>query len=410
MVFQLKLFACRIYPDAVINHMVGDDASEGYGSAGSYYSTVTQSFPGVPYSQLDFNCCHCSMCTSSDCNIQNYNDVNQVRNCRLLALLDLALGEEYVRDKTAGFMNDLIDIGVAGFRVDACKHMWPGDMEQVWGRLHDLNADYFGSGLEPFIAQEVIDRGGEPITADQYFHLGRVTEFKFCDDMGDCFNGWTDLVHLKSYPWDDLMASNYALVFVDNHDNQRDHGGGGNILTHQTPKEYKLATAFTLANPYGMTRIMSSYAFTNSEHGPPMTDGSIDDIVIESDDTCGGTWVCEHRWRQIYNMVKFRNVAGGEGGTMDNWWDNGRNQIAFSRGSQAFIAFNTDTAALSKYLQTGMPEGIYCNVIEANLENGQCVPDGHEIWVDGDGYAYVYIDHQSEDPVIAIHRGNKRKI
>ena len=31
-------------------------------------------------------------------------------------------------------------------------------------------------------------------------------------------------------------------------------------------------------------------------------------------------------------MVKFRNVAGTE--LVRNWWDNGKNQIAFSRGSK----------------------------------------------------------------------------
>jgi alpha-amylase len=42
--------------------------------------------------------------------------------------------------------------------------------------------------------------------------------------------------------------------------------------------------------------------------------------------------MCEHRWRQIYNMVRFRNTAGFQ--TVQNWWDNGNNQIAFSRGNK----------------------------------------------------------------------------
>ena len=31
----------------------------------------------------------------------------------------------------AGYFNDLIDIGVAGFRVDAAKHMWPADIQAI---------------------------------------------------------------------------------------------------------------------------------------------------------------------------------------------------------------------------------------------------------------------------------------
>ena len=31
----------------------------------------------------------------------------------------------------------------------------------------------------------------------------------------------------------DLLNGLSALAFVDNHDNQRNHGGGGNILTYK---------------------------------------------------------------------------------------------------------------------------------------------------------------------------------
>ena len=30
-----------------------------------------------------------------------------------------------------------------------------------------------------------------------------------------------------------MAPSNKALVFVDNHDNQRGHGGAGDVLTHK---------------------------------------------------------------------------------------------------------------------------------------------------------------------------------
>lgn len=89
-----------------------------------------------------------------------YSDVNvylllQVRDCRLVGLLDLALEKDYVRGKIAEYMNKLIDMGVAGFRVDACKHMWPGDLSAVYSRLNNLNTKWFSSGSRPFIYQEV---------------------------------------------------------------------------------------------------------------------------------------------------------------------------------------------------------------------------------------------------------------
>lgn len=71
-------------------------------------------------------------------------------------LLDLALEKDYVRSKVAEYMNYLIDIGVAGFRIDAAKHMWPGDIKAFLDKLNTLNTRWFPSGTKPFIYQEVI--------------------------------------------------------------------------------------------------------------------------------------------------------------------------------------------------------------------------------------------------------------
>lgn len=59
-----------------------------------------------------------------------------------------------------------------------------------------------------------------------------------------------------------------ALVFVENHDNQRGEGAGGEqILTYKDSKIYKMAVAFTLANTYGTPRILSSYEFEDTVAG-----------------------------------------------------------------------------------------------------------------------------------------------
>jgi len=86
----------------------------------------------------------------------NFRIFVQVRNCRLVNLLDLALEKNYVRSKIAEYMNYLIDIGVAGFRIDAAKHMWPGDVKAILDELKDLNTKWFSAGAKPFIYQEVI--------------------------------------------------------------------------------------------------------------------------------------------------------------------------------------------------------------------------------------------------------------
>ncbi len=57
-------------------------------------------------------------------------------------LPDLATESEYVREKLAEFLNQFIDIGVAGFRFDASKHVWPEDLEAIFKRLKNLRTEY----------------------------------------------------------------------------------------------------------------------------------------------------------------------------------------------------------------------------------------------------------------------------
>ena len=69
-------------------------------------------------------------------------------------------------------------------------------------------------------------------------------------------------------------------------------------------------------------------------------------------------------------MVRFRNVAGNE--PVANWWDDGNYQIAFSRGSKAFIAINLENGqGMNKNLATGLPKGTYCNLVTGELK-GMC--------------------------------------
>lgn len=70
------------------------------------------------------------------------------------------------------------------------------------------------------------------------------------------------------------MDSEDALVFVDNHDNQRGHGAGGqDILTFFEPDLYKKAVAFMLAWPFGLKRVMSSYYWQrNFQNGKDLND------------------------------------------------------------------------------------------------------------------------------------------
>ncbi|XP_064597807.1 pancreatic alpha-amylase-like [Liolophura sinensis] len=396
----------RIYVDAVINHMAGENAY-GTGSAGSIWNSASLSFPGVPFSEHDFH---------SGCGIENYGDAYQVQNCRLVGLVDLDLGKDYVRGKIADYLNKLTAMGVAGFRLDASKHMHPNDLMAIRAKLHNLNTTYFPADSKPFIYQEVIDMGGEGISSSQYVGVGRVTEFKYGKELARFFRGNVQLKHLSGFgeSWG-MVHSNNAVVFVDNHDNQRGHGGGGNILTFRDSRLYKMANAFMLAWPYGFTRVMSSYSWPthwergkdkNDWIGPPASGNRVQNtlaVTITAQGECTGDWICEHRWRQIANMVAFRNSVTGQG--VDNWWDNGANQVAFGRGDKGFLAINNDGFCMVTELDTGLPAGTYCDVISGEFRRTHCT--GRVVRVGHDGKALMDVANWLPDPVLAIHAGSR---
>uniref|UniRef100_A0A3Q4H3T5 Alpha-amylase n=1 Tax=Neolamprologus brichardi TaxID=32507 RepID=A0A3Q4H3T5_NEOBR len=397
MITRCNKVGVNIYVDAVINHMCGSGGGTGtHSSCGSWFDASNEDFPSVPYSHLDFNDYKCKTGSGE---IENYGDIYQVRDCRLVGLLDLALEKDYVRGKVAEYMNKLINMGVAGFRVDGCKHMWPGDLSIVYGRLNNLNTQWFPSGSRPFIYQEVSFSG-------QTVSRAAIRQ--------DGITAYTNQTILNWGEGWGFMANGNAVVFTDNHDNQRGSGAGGaSILTFWDPRLYKMAVGFMLAHPYGVTRVMSSYRwdrnFVNGKDqnywiGPPSSgDGSTKPVLINPDQTCGNGWVCEHRWRQITNMVIFRNVVNGQ--PHSNWWDNQGNQVAFGRGNRGFIIFNNDDWDLNVTLNTGLPGGTYCDVISGQKEGSKCT--GRQVTVGSDGRAHFSISNKDEDPFIAIHADSK---
>ena len=72
-----------------------------------------------------------------------------------------------------------------------------------------------------------------------------------------------------------------------------------------------MAVAFKLAWPFGYPLLMSSYFFDDPNIGPPQSNGNILSPIIYPNGTCGNGWVCEHRCKPIYKMVKFSIVVAG---------------------------------------------------------------------------------------------------
>ena len=355
MVERCDAVGVDIYVDAVINHMA---AGSGTGTAGSSFGG--KSYP--IYSPQDFH---------TSCPITSYNNRFEVQNCELVGLADLDTDARYVQDTIAGFLNDLVNIGVAGFRLDASKHMPTGDIASILSKVNG----------QPLVFQEVIDQGGEAVGAPEYFGNGLVTEFKYSVEIGNVFRQG-NLAWLSNFgeAWG-LMPSYLAVVFVDNHDNQRGHGGGGNVITFEDGRLYDLANVFMLTYPYGYPKVMSSYEyFGNTDAGAPGVN-----VHNNGNLQCfANDWKCEHRWSYIAGASRFRDATSASFETT-NWWDNEANQIAFGRADKGFVAINKEGYPLTASLQTSMIEGTYCNVLKGDISEDKSVCTGETIAVDSNG-------------------------
>jgi len=313
-----------------------------------------------------------------------------------------------VRTKIIDFLNELIDIGVAGFRIDAAKHVWPDDLKFIYAHLHNLNTNHFESNSRAFIYQEVIDLGGEAVKKTEYIGagLGAVEELKYSVEIGKAFQGKSELKWLQNWnPEWNLLQSRDALVCIDNHDSQRGHGAGGSdILTYKSKTEYLQAISFMLSHPYGTPRIMSSYAFNSGDQGP-LADAHgniLSPTINPHTGQCENGWICEHRWPEIVSMIRLRNTMGTERVQISNWWSNGKNQIAYTINEHAFVAINKEKIDMNIRVATHLKCGVYCDVFSGRKEGNKCT--GHQVVVT-DSFAEVRITKEVE--MIAIHVDEK---
>ncbi|MGF1459579.1 MAG: alpha-amylase family protein [Leptolyngbyaceae cyanobacterium] len=386
MVQRCRAAGVKVFADAVINHMAAVDDVPG--SAGSKFSRYH--YPGV-YEPEDFNLCRQP--------VTDYQNAENVTQCELVSLPDLNTASEGVQSRIVNYLADLMSLGITGLRIDAAKHIPHEDLAAILMQLRDRVEP------KPFIYQEVIDPGTEAIKKQDYYELGDVVDFEYGRLVGEAFlnigdRRLADLQNLESQA--DLVPSQQAVVFIDNHDKQRGHGGGGNFVTHQNGELHPLAMAFMLAYPYGKPRIMSSYAFENSEQGPPATaDGQTLTVYAPDFLGCGQAWVCEHRHPMVTAMVDFR-AATQTVPVVTDWWTNGENQIAFGRGDLGYVVINREGVSLNRTFQTQLPAGDYCEIVSA--ENAGEAGCDRLLSVDAQGQFTATIAPMT---VVALHQAGR---
>ncbi|KAF8339984.1 glycoside hydrolase family 13 protein [Cantharellus anzutake] len=367
MVEACNAYGVRVIVDAVLNHMTGLDSGKSVtGRSFTHYS-----YPGT-YSSSDFH-----YCPTRNHAIEDYNDENQVETCELLGLADLNTESDYVRGRLAQYLNDLLGLGVAGFRVDAAKHIAPDSLANIFSRL-STNA---------YITQEVTDTTGLFVTKHQ--NVGDVQVFNYPYTLRGAFlnTGIFNLGNINDRGW---LASGSANVFVTNHDTERD----GSSLSYKSGNNvYVLANVFMLSYPYGTPTVHSGFAFDNDQQGAP--DGNYGTCT-----TNGPTngWECQHRWTPIVGMVGFFNYVGSSPLTNVVTTSNNQ-QLAYGRGSSGHVVINNADSAWQITLTTGLADCSYCDVVSGPKSATGC--SGAVITVKGGSFDVLVPPRQA----IAIHAG-----
>lgn len=201
MIDTCRAAGVRVYADAVVNHMTGggndvwDSHRNGNGGGcdlwGAKASTgsspyFTQDFmyetsnntglnpgmeyPGAAYIATDFHC---------ERSLNSWTDPFLLNNGWLVGLADLDTESDYVRQRIAAYMTDLLSIGFSGFRIDAAKHIYPESLSAIL----KIFKDNLGGGDLPddFITYLEVIMGGEMdllMCQDGIYNFGKSFEDK----------------------------------------------------------------------------------------------------------------------------------------------------------------------------------------------------------------------------------------
>ncbi|MFI6169664.1 alpha-amylase family protein [Nocardia sp. NPDC051052] len=360
----------QVYIDAVINNMSATTGC-GIGSGGTPYCHYW--YPAVPYNDRDFH--HCG---TPDDAVTDLHDRAQVFHCQSFNGADVATEDDSVRDRIAAYLNDLLALGVDGFRVDSAKYIPPEDLAAIEQRLT----------RPAYVYQEVIYGWQEAVQPEEYLATGAVMDLRYAGTLSQIFRqGRLAWLRTFSAP----LPSDNTVVFVANHDTEHNNS----TLTYADGDRYTLANAFMLAWPYGRPKVLSGYAFSSYDEPPPS-----DPLGRAMDATCGdGHWLCEHAWPGIGGMVAFHQQVHGQ--PVVDWSDNGGNRIAFGRGNEGYLVINgEDFPATEGAYHTSLPAGHYCDILHGTVEAGVCTGLTYE--VDSTGLLHADVAARSG---LALHTG-----
>lgn len=381
----------NIIVDAVINHMSKEDGGVGrggtiFGSRCTYNDLYA--CENFHHDQCKGTCeCNrtprpCENCGDTRC---NGNDPSKLYACDLIGLPDLDQSHWYVQQKLVDYLNHLVDLGVAGIRIDAAKHIDPSQMQVILSRVK-------APGLH--VNQEVIlkDKGDcDCLNYTLFYGNGKVWEFKTPELFYDIFSQDNNMDKIRKMESSNQgccgcvwAKSELAMTFVANHDllTQDEHRPYTITIFNET--RYRLAMITLLGHPYGQPNILSSLNFEPkkwNQFAPVVdVDNPVSPLKSPFDGNCGSwkdrpmkPYACEHRWPEVRNMVKWRRVAGNAPTLL---FDVRNQNVLWTTRGRAFMAVNSGSARFSESVDTkGMPGGTYCNIVTQVRNGGASVED-----------------------------------
>ena len=359
----------EVVVDAVINHMAAAGGN-GTGTAGSSFGPYSFPSAGAGYGASDF---HASMSPSDpnycDSSI-DWNSLWSIQHCELLGLNDLATEKQSVRDNIDSYLNDLLALGVSGFRVDAAYHIPVTELRQIQDGLSQTTG-----GIKPFFVQEVAS--DNTANAD-YAVNGQVFGWSWIDDMVAYFGGSGDLSGAQwvNGTYASLNDPLKTVTMVSNHDTERN----GRAMTYQdgAGKKYQQASIYTVVNQVGMPMLYTGYAFSDNDSGPPTVSGSKVANV-----SCGGSapsatyadgkFICMDRWTAIKGAIAWKDAVGTAKATVKKGqlgtWSYKYSTYSYKRGAGSFIIFNGGSLPVKNAkFATGLPKGTYCDYISGGTK------------------------------------------
>ena len=351
MINKCRQHGVRVYSDAVINHMAGN-GNDMYadhrnnvgscvhwgpkaGSAGSpWWTTGWQyennaytgkrpglEFPSVPYTASDFHC---------ERSLNSWTDANILNTGWLSGLTDLNTEKEYVQQRIADYITDMLSMGVSGIRVDAAKHIAPIDLAAIFKKLKDNLGG--GELPEDFTAYLEVLFGGEKDLlmcggGDYSYGSPFVNKMKaagLSDGDIDKIKIWGS-DYPKEFPicgyWE-ITPKRHAIG-LDCHDDQnpgsssRDMGDTGSVYIKERNIErhrnFNVQMFTRKDNDWKIKLLLSSYSFMNNGAGG-FPDGKSDCSACTGEQ-CKNNCNKSVPYQKAYNP----NSTGYDTGDSGNW-------------------------------------------------------------------------------------------